>query len=211
MVLHPNIVIKTPICTAEERQAIITGLRNHKQFSRRNAQQTYLCFGMIFDEDDHLYTGRKMGNVIRYCNYKQSHSIDGKIEDAVKDKVRELFSYTDESFYQRFAVLDRANKPDLEAELSREQKKLDQIINQQANFVRNLSRISSDAFDPEAIEKASLNLKTDLFMANKRITDVKNEIAEADAVAERVASFLTIKERFIDVSTATITFAGGNY
>ena len=74
-----------------------------------------------------------------------------------------------------------------------------QIINQQANFVRNLSRISSDAFDPEAIEKASLNLKTDLFMANKRITDVKNEIAEADAVAERVASFLTIKERFIDV------------
>jgi hypothetical protein len=195
----PNIKINDPICTAEQRQSIISGLHNRKQFSCRNADQAYLLSGMIFDEDGHLYTGRKLGNIVRYCNYKQSHSLHGKIEDAVKNKVRELFGLTDESFYRRFITFDKINKPKLLDELSREQNRLDQIINKQANFIKNLARISQTDFDPKSIEKATADLKTELQMATKRVTDLKDEIAETDAATERASSFLIIKEKFTDV------------
>lgn len=196
----PNIKINDPICTAEQRQDIISGFHNRKQFSRRNATaERYMLSGMIFDEDGHTYIGRKVGDIIRYCNNKQSHSLHGKIEDAVKNKVRELFSLSDESFYQRFITFDKINKPKLEDELSREQKKLDQIINKQTNFIKNLARICETDFDPKSIQDATTDLKTELQMANKRVIDLKNEIAEADAATERASSFLAIKEKFADV------------
>jgi DNA invertase Pin-like site-specific DNA recombinase len=191
----PNIKIIDPICTHEQRQTIIDQLPKHKQFSKRNAKEPYLFSGMIFGDDGHVYNGRKVGNIVRYCNYKQSHSLHGNnISDAVKTKVREIFSHTDEQFYKGLVSLDAVNKPQLEAELSQKEKKREGIINTQATLI-----INPHGFSAEAIDKAKLKLDTDLHMIDKGIADLKSQIADADAVAERVSSFLVIKERFTDV------------
>ena len=193
-----NIEIIDPILIGEQRQQIIEQLAKHKKFARRNAAEPYLLAGMIFSEDNHTYIGRKEGKtskVFRYTSYDQHHSIHGqKIEEAVKTKVREMFSGTDQSFWQKFTALDKVNKPQLTAELAKKKREREQIINQQANLL-----INAKGFNAEAIDKAKLKLDTDLFMIDKSIAGLNNQLAEADAVTERVRSFLTIKERFTDV------------
>ena len=195
-----NIEVRDPIITWAEHLDILESFPKAKHFASRNAKEPYLLQGMIYGEDNHTYIGRHDKKTWRYANYQESHSVHGdKIEVAVKAKVREIFTGTDQSFWQRFVRLDNLNKPKLEKELVDKKKKKQKIIDAQTNLVKNLAALSSVEFNPEAIKGATASLNTELAMIDKGITDLENQIAEADSVAEKVSSFLTIKERFATV------------
>jgi hypothetical protein len=199
----PTVVVRDPIITWEEHLDILESFPKAKHFAQRNAKEPYLLQSMISDENGHIYIGRRDhidDPVWRYTSYDQHHSLQGnKIEAVVKDKVREIFTGTDQSFWERFVHLDKVNKPKLEKELSDKKKKKQKIIDAQTNLVKNLAALSSADFNPEAIKQANASLNTELGMIEKNITDVESQIAEAGAVAARISSFLTIKQQFTDV------------
>jgi hypothetical protein len=198
-----NIKVRDPIITWEEHLDILESFPKAKHFAQRNAKEPYLLQGMIYGEDGHVFIGRRDhidDPVWRYTSYDEHFSVHGnKIEAAVKAKVREIFAGTDQSFWQRFVRLDKVNLPKLQKELVEKKKKRQKIVAAQTNLVKNLASVSPKDFDPEAIKGATASLNTELAMMDKHIADLENQIAEADAVAEKVSSFLSIKKRFADV------------
>jgi hypothetical protein len=202
-VYMPDILIRDPIITWEEHIAILESFPKAKHFAQRNAKEPYLLQSMIYGKDGRVFIGRRdhIGDPVwRYTSYDEHFSVHGnKIEAAVKAKVREIFAGTDQSFWQRFVRLDKVNLPKLRKELVEKKKKKQKIIDAQTNLVKNLASVSPKDFDPEAIKGATASLHTELAMMDKNLADLENQIAEADAVAEKVSSFLSIKERFADV------------
>ena len=199
-------ITESPI-TWEQRGALLEQIQKHIKLSSRNANRQYLLRGMI-DADGHY--GRQ-GKNIKYhghslpkhdygyscdINDRQTHFISGKkLEEAVKAAISNLFECESPSFWQKMTNLQKINRPDLEAELKKQQAKLSKAIHNEAAL--EVRSFESD-MEPEVYELARAKLHVTRMAIEEGLKETQEQLDSAFQIEEKIESFDEIRTKFLE-------------
>jgi len=198
-------ITESPI-TWEQREALLEQIQKHIKLSSRNANHQYLLRGMI-DSNEHL--GRQ-GKHIKYhghslpkhdygyiceINDRQTHFISGlKLENAVKSAISNLFESESPEFWQKMNNLQKINRPELEAELKKQQTKLSKALQNEAKLEEG--RITGQV-KPEIYPLLNAKFTVERKAIEEGLREVQNQLDSAFQIEDKIESFGEIRTQFL--------------
>jgi hypothetical protein len=199
-----EVKIVDPVISWEQREALLQQIQKHIRLSSRNANRQYLLRGMI-ESDEHI--GRQ-GKPIKYhghslpkhdygyiceINDRQTHFISGaKLEQAVKTSITTLFESESPSFWQKMNNLEKINRPELEAELKKQQAKLSKTNQNEATFEIRALDMQQDVY-----ELARAKLRVQRKAIEEGLKDIQDQLDSASQIEEKIEYFGDIRAKFL--------------
>jgi len=197
-------IVKSPI-TWQQREFLMQQIQKHIALSSRNANRQYLLRGMVqceehlTDKGKHkVFHGRPWHNSFGYIcpgTDKPHHFIKGEeLERTIKSALKYLFSIADSELWQHVAGIEKVNRPELEAELKKQQAKLSQILKKEAMLLDDKynGKTSQDVFD---LLHGKYN--TERKGIESGILETQQQIESTDRIEEKIESLKDIRDRFL--------------
>ena len=192
-----SMVIEKPLITWEQREMLKDRYRvEHKQYNERNTKdiRRFRCMITTNDETRH-WIPTKDKNGVKYVDPITGRSIHESIlSKSVGDTIREIFSRTGNPFWQKLEKIEKNNRPQLDADLKRQTKELDKIEDELADL-----QIRRKEIQPSVWNKAIKKVEDRQSNIQKSISEIQNQIAQSNSVKQKVASFLVVRDQFLDV------------
>jgi hypothetical protein len=201
-----EVKIIDPVISWEQRGALLEQIQRHIKLSSRNANHQYLLRGMI-DADEHL--GRQ-GKHIKYhghslpkhdygyiceINDRQTHFISGlKLENAVRSAISNLFESESPAFWQKMNNLQKINRPELEAELKKQQTKLSKALQNEAKLEEG--RITGQV-KPEIYPLLNAKFTVERKAIEEGLRETQSQLDSAFQIEEKIESFDEIRTQFL--------------
>ena len=201
-----EVKIIDPVITWEQRTALQEQIQRHIKLSSRNANRQYLLRGMI-ESDEHIgrqgkpikYHGRSLPKngygYICEINDRQTHFISGKkLEEAVKTAINNLFESENPSFWQKMNNLEKINRPELEAELKKQQAKLAKAYQNEAKLEEG--RITGQV-KPEIYGLLNAKFTVQRKAIEGGLHEIQEQLDNASQIEEKIEYFGDIRAKFL--------------
>jgi len=214
----PEVEIVNPPITWEQRTALLEQIQRHVALGKRHAKREYLFRGMIecaehVGKCGHIkYHGRihhqDYGYVCEFNGHQHNFITGWLLEGYIKKIIRDLFEgkYSDADtlpqFWGRLADLQKTNRPQLEADLKKQQVKLSTILKKEAMLEDGKfeGKIDQSVYDllHAKYHTERLDIETGL-KENQQLLD------STSTIAEQVESWKVIREKFLDNAANNFT------
>jgi hypothetical protein len=196
-------ITESPI-TWEQRTVLFEQIQRHIKLSSRNSNRQYLLRGLI---ESNEYIGKRGGHVkyhgrslpnhgygyICEVNNKTTHYISGPaLEATVMVAITNLFESESSSFWQKMNNLEKINRPELEAELLKQQAKLQKTNEAQADIEIRKTEMLSDVYE---LARAKLNVQRKALEERQR--EIQDQLESASNIEEKSQSFDEIRNQFL--------------
>ena len=202
----PGVIIVNPPITWEQRIALLQQVQKHILLSKRHANYNYLLRGMIMCQEHfnvkgeyRKYHGRPLRSSYGYvCPGAGSgghNFIDGKkLEQSVKDAINSVFLNQNSSLWQKISELEKVNRPQLEADLKKQQVALSKIF-------RNEASIEERHLNNDIIDEVYDLLRTKFNLQQKAIEsgirETQQQLDATNQIQDKVKSWNEIRDQFM--------------
>ena len=197
-------ILKSPI-TWEQREFLMQQIQKHIALSSRHANRQYLLRGMIeceehsTDKGKHkVFHGRPWHHSFGYiCPGidKPHHFIRGEpIERTIKSALTYLFSIADSELWQQVSGIEKINRPQLEAELKKQQSQLSKALQNEAKLEedRIIGRIK-----PEVYELLNAKFTIQRKAIEEGLAAIQKQLNDSFQIEEKIESLKEIRTRFL--------------
>jgi hypothetical protein len=205
-VFIPTVTIEKHPISWEQRSYIFHQIQKRMEFAKRHATHDYLLRGMI-ECDIHLtikgkhkvYHSYPLPHSYSYfCSGEDGHRhnfISGeKFESAVKKVLTDLFESENPRFWQKLTNLEKINRPQLEADLKKQQGKLAKSLQNEAVLE---ARFISGQTRAEVYELLHAKFNTERRAIEEGLQDIQKQLDAAADIEAKVQSFDEIRTQFL--------------